>query len=667
MGEVYRARDTRLGRDVALKILPAQMAGDPAAYQRFEREAQAVASLSHPNILAVHDLGRSGDVAYVVFELLTGATLRERLADGPLPLRKAIDFARQVADGLAAAHARGIAHRDIKPENLFVTDEGRVKILDFGLAHAVAFAGVENQTLTRAPITDAGTILGTVGYMAPEQVRGQGVDGRADLFALGCVLYEMCTGTRAFKGESPADTMSAVLSSDPPEITVSGQSTPPALDRIVRRCLEKVPTERFQSARDLSFALDALSSLSGAAQPAALSRPSSIRWVLPLTAVAALIVGAIAGRSLPPNDRGDAAEAAPAMRLEFASDSGRNAVGFRTALSPDGRRLAFYDGNSIAIRDLSTAETIEVPTNDVAFVAAWSPRGDELLYFDQPSLVRFRLVDRTKTPVTNLAEGFRGGAWLADDTLVLSTGGLWRIPASGGTLSRMTGDDSIYTAPAPIGRRSDQVLVLRAATGSARDRQVVAVRVSDGRVTPIVPSEIAAVYTSGMLLLPRGAGLFAVPFDESSLTATGEPVAAGPPIVLDVAIGSSSLAASLNGVVSYRTGANIQQQFEWLNRDGISERKVAAPQSYGSFALSPDGRRIVVRVVDSGAASAGLTVIDDARGVASPLAVPDGAVSDPVWDADWHPHPLPPRRATGSSVRCVKRSRSDQEGARLSG
>ena len=554
----------------------------------------------------------------------------------PLPLRKAIDYARQVADGLAAAHARGIAHRDIKPENLFVTDEGRVKILDFGLAHAVASAGVENQTLTRAPITDAGTIVGTVGYMAPEQVRAQSVDGRADLFALGCVLYEMCTGTRAFKGETPADTMSAVLSSDPREITVSGQTTPPALDRIVRRCLEKVPTERFQSARDLSFALDALSSLSGAAQPPVAAKSSSIPWALPVTAAAALIIGVIAGRSLLPSDRDAAAEVAPAMRLEFASNSGRNPVGFLTAISPDGHRLAFYNGSSVAIRDLATAETIEVPTNDIAFVAAWSPRGDELLYFDQPNLVRFRLVDRTKTPVTNIDSAFRGAAWLADDTLVLAlgAGGLWRVPASGGKLSKVTNDEVLYTLPTPIGRRADQVLVLRAGNGSARDRQVVAVRVSDGRITPIVANEIAARYTSGMLLLPRVAGLFVMPFDESSLTASGEPVAAGPPIVLDMPDGKSSLAVSLNGVVSYRTGTNVEQQFEWLNRKGVSERKVALPGPYGSFALSPDGRRIVVRVVASGAASAGLTVIDDARGVASPLSVPSGAVSDPVWDAD---------------------------------
>ena len=446
----------------------------------------------------------------------------------------------------------------------------------------------------------------------------------------------MCTGTRAFKGETPADTMSAVLSSDPPEITVSGQATPPALDRIVRRCLEKVPTERFQSARDLSFALDALSSLSGTAQPPVAAKSSSIRWALPLTAAAALIVGAIAGRSLLPNDRDAAAEVAPAMRLEFGSNSGRNPVGFLTAISPDGHRLAFYNGNSVAIRDLATAETIEVPTNDIAFVAAWSPRGDELLYFDQPNLVRFRLVDRTKTPVTTIDSGFRGAAWLADDTLVLAlgTGALWRVPASGGKLSKVTDDDVLYTLPTPIGRRADQVLVLRFGKGSARDRQVVAVRVSDGRITPIVANETAARYTSGMLLLPRVAGLFVMPFDESSLTATGEPVAAGPPIVLDMPDGKSSLAVSLNGVVSYRTGANVEQQFEWLNRKGVLERKVAAPGPYGSFALSPDGRRIVVRVVASGAASAGLTVIDDARGVASPLAVPAGAVSDPVWDGD---------------------------------
>ena len=350
MGEVYRARDSRLNRDVALKVLPARTTDDPASYTRFEREAQAVAALSHPNILAVHDFGRADAIAYVVFELLEGTTLRERLSDGPLPLRKAIDYARQVADGLAAAHARGITHRDIKPDNLFVTDEGRVKILDFGLAQTSELAGDAEdlgQTMARGPLTGVGTVLGTIGYMAPEQVRGHAVDARADLFALGAVLFEMCTGLRAFRGPTAADTLSAVLSSDPPELTLPGQPTPPALDRIVRRCLEKQPTERFQSARDLSFALDALSSLSGSGQcssPETVA-PSRRSWAPMATVlVVALGAGLLSGRLLwPTAPTVDTLAEAPLLRLEFEASTD-TVPSLPIALSPDGRWLVFTEG-----------------------------------------------------------------------------------------------------------------------------------------------------------------------------------------------------------------------------------------------------------------------------------------------------------------------------------
>jgi hypothetical protein len=442
MGEVYRARDTRLNRDVALKILPPQTAGSPTAFARFERKAQAVAALSHPNILAVHDFGRTDEAAYVVFELLQGATLRERLAGGPLPVRKAIDYARQVADGLAAAHARGIAHRDIKPDNLFVTDDGRVKILDFGLAQtgSVAAEGAHTIALTQAPITDAGTVLGTVGYMAPEQVRGLGVDHRADLFALGCVLYEMCTGQRAFKGATPADTMTAVLSNDPPELSLSGQPTPPALDRIVRRCLEKQPTERFQSARDLSFALEALSSLSGPAREgttasAAVAAPGRARAWLPLlaTAAAALVLGAAGARALWPSSptRGPDTTGGPLMRVEFESPS-NSVTTILVGLSPDGRYVSYthatsgVSGRQLMIRDLGTGQAAPVPDSRGGWGMAWSPRSDGLVFSNLDGELRlYTLGERSSKPVVSLPKGsagLRGFTWLADDTLVFVTG-----------------------------------------------------------------------------------------------------------------------------------------------------------------------------------------------------------------------------------------------------
>jgi len=264
MGEVYRARDTRLERDVAIQILPARLSGDPAALARFEREAKSVAALSHPSILAIFDVGTADGVSYAVMELLTGETLRARLADGPLPVRKALDYAIQIANGLGAAHQKGIVHRDLKPENLFLTNEGRGKILDFGLARQSGLTDTADANApTVAGSTEPGTVLGTVGYMSPEQVRGSSADARSDIFSFGAVLYEMLSGRRAFKGESAAETMTAILTKDPPELSEANPSLPPAVERIVHHCLEKLPEQRFQSSYDVAFDLEALSTSSG--------------------------------------------------------------------------------------------------------------------------------------------------------------------------------------------------------------------------------------------------------------------------------------------------------------------------------------------------------------------------------------------------------------------
>src|SRR5580704_6382748 len=265
MGEVYRARDSRLGRDVAVKVLPEALARDAERLQRFETEARAVAALNHPNILSIHDIGTYNGAPYLVSECLEGHSLREELSGGALALRRAEEYAREIAQGLAAAHDKGIVHRDLKPENIFVTQDGRVKILDFGLAKlARPEAGSNEGATVEAVPTSAGAVLGTVGYMSPEQVRGEAADGRSDIFALGTILYEMLSGQRAFRRETSAETMTAILKEDPPELSGSGKAIPPAMERIVRRCLEKKPLQRFQSARDLAFNLDGLSGSSSA-------------------------------------------------------------------------------------------------------------------------------------------------------------------------------------------------------------------------------------------------------------------------------------------------------------------------------------------------------------------------------------------------------------------
>ncbi len=350
MGEVYRARDTRLDRTVAIKVLPAAFASDAERLRRFEQEARAVGALNHPNIMAVYDIGTSDGSPYLVTELLEGETLRERLQGGALPVRKALDFGGQIASGLAAAHEKGIVHRDLKPENIYVTNDGRVKILDFGLAKvssvqpASGEQTLASQTLlthsgSGAVQTQPGAVLGTVGYMSPEQVRGTPADARSDLFSLGTILYEMVSGQKPFHGDSAVETMNAILKVDPPELTATNQAVPPVLERIIRRCLEKNPGERFQSARDLGFALEAISGASSASgkTPAGIAPPEKQRrWIL--SAAAILFVGLAAGFI--------AAYAAfrtpaPAGKLSVTPMTFRAECIFNARFAPDGATVVF--------------------------------------------------------------------------------------------------------------------------------------------------------------------------------------------------------------------------------------------------------------------------------------------------------------------------------------
>ena len=409
MGEVYRARDTRLDRDVAVKVLPARLGESAEAFERFEREAKAVAALSHPNILAIHDFGTYEGTAYAVMELLEGETLRQRLAAGPLPARKAVECAAQVARGLAAAHEKGIVHRDLKPENVIVTPDGRVKILDFGLARQAApfGSGDETSSPTLAHHTEPGTVMGTVGYMSPEQVRGEAADHRSDIFSLGCVLYEMLTGRRAFQKPTGAETMTAILQADPLELASSpGADLPPALERILRHSLEKSPAERFQSARDLAFDLEA--SVDGTARSAARPalRASSRR--LPLAAALAaaavcLALGAWAGWAF-------------GARRERSS---------APAVAPRFIRLTFEQGTVWNARFTPDAQT-------VVYAAAWNGQPIRLFFtrLDTPQSMAVSLPDASLLGVSPTGElavslGHAYEGWMGEGTLA-------RAPLLGG-------------------------------------------------------------------------------------------------------------------------------------------------------------------------------------------------------------------------------------------
>jgi eukaryotic-like serine/threonine-protein kinase len=387
MGEVYRARDTQLGRDVAIKVLPSFLSADPDRLRRFEQEARAAAALNHPNILVVFQLGTHDGVPYLVSELLEGSTLREPLQRGALPIRKAIDYGVQIARGLAAAHEKGIVHRDLKPENVFVTKDGRAKILDFGLARLLPQRGeVEVNAPTLSDLTDPGTVLGTVGYMSPEQVRGKPADHRADIFAFGAILYEMLAGKRAFQKPTSAETMTAILNEEPPGLSQLVPLTPPAMQRVVHRCLEKSPEQRFQSASDLAFALEALSDSSSTAAAASASPDRKRRSKLLAVAAGLTVVVLLAGAALIllRARKSPSPAAGEYIQLTNFADSA-----VAPALSPDGRMLAFIRGDStfvghgeVYVKLLPDGEPVQLTHDGLAKMGplAFSPDGSRVAY-----------------------------------------------------------------------------------------------------------------------------------------------------------------------------------------------------------------------------------------------------------------------------------------------
>jgi len=461
MGEVYRARDTRLDRDVAVKVLPSHLSGDPEALARFEREAKAIAALSHPNILAIHDVGRADGVVYVVTELLEGESLRERLADGPLPSRKVVQIASEIAQGLAAAHEKGIVHRDLKPENVFLTTEGRVKILDFGLAKHVVERGTPSSATSSdaatALVTEAGMVMGTVGYMAPEQVRGQPADPRSDIFALGCVLHEMAAGRKAFSRETPAETMTAILREEPDELSADGGSVAPAFRDIVGHCLEKRAEERFQSARDLAFALQSLGGSATTSGRMAMrdeaAGPSASWWRVAATLLAVAAVAFFVGRGTTGGTTRGPGASASIVAFEQMTD----APGVETmpTVSPDGQTIAYVvqaGGSSdiYALRTGSRRPTLLTPNSPEPDLApAFSPDGDRIAFRSERDGGGIFLMSAAGESVRRLSDIGHDPAWSPDGRQVVVA-------------------NSAFTYPTDRGSRSDGLTVIDVGSGTTR-------------------------------------------------------------------------------------------------------------------------------------------------------------------------------------------------------
>jgi Tol biopolymer transport system component len=562
MGEVYRARDPRLQREVAIKVLPREFSQDAERLHRFEQEARSASALNHPNILGVYDVGTHDAAPFLVSELLDGESLRERLTTGPLPVRKSVEIAGQIARGLAAAHEKGIVHRDLKPENVFVTRDGRVKILDFGLAKLTRPETSQSKLAaapTKGASTDAGVVLGTVGYMSPEQVRGLPADHRSDLFALGAILYEMLAGKRAFHRDSAADTMSAILRDDPPELEHSGRAIPPVLDRIVRHCLEKNPEERYRSAHDLAFDFEALSgsSLTGrAAEPIAAPAPSARRllWLIPTALAVALGVGWFL-------DRRSAPHAASTPRVHFAQLTDQGGTESFPSFSPDGTTFVYQrqDGGDLDlfVQRVGGANPTNLSSScDRAdFGAAYSPDGRFIAYRSECAGPAIFVMGATGESPKRVADfGFQP-SWSPDGReIVVSTqpgfsprgrgrlAELWAVRLDSGERRLITRRDAVQPSWSPHGQR----IAFWGIKGDSaqRDLWTVAADGSEAEKEPVPllddpPVDWSPVWSpDGKFLYfisDRGGtmGLWRLPVDESSGKPLGppEPLAAPTPAV----------------------------------------------------------------------------------------------------------------------------------------
>ncbi|HEV2113141.1 MAG TPA: protein kinase, partial [Terriglobales bacterium] len=449
MGEVYRARDTRLGRDVAIKVLPEQLSGNPGFQERFEREAKAISSLNHPNICTLYDVGRSGGTEYLVLELVEGESLAERLTRGPLPVEQAMAYGIQIAEALEAAHKKGVLHRDLKPGNIMVTKSG-LKLLDFGLAKPMAVANMASSAMNAMtasqeskPLTAEGTIVGTFQYISPEQLEGHEADARSDIFALGCVLYEMAAGRRAFSGKTQASIVASILASEPPAISSVQPLTPPAFERTVKLCLAKDPEERWQTAHDVKLQLKWVSeggSQAGVAAPVVAQRKvkQRVAWMAAAGALA-LATGFAAAFFLQSGNRGQALQASllPPKDLHFEPTE--------IALAPDGSRMTFVatakDGNgSLWVRPLDSLVAQQLAGTDGAHYPFWSPDGKTIGFFAGGKLKK---IDASGGPVVALAdaESGRGGTWNREGTIIFSPkasgDGLYEVSSAGGVVTEI--------------------------------------------------------------------------------------------------------------------------------------------------------------------------------------------------------------------------------------
>lgn len=629
MGEVYRAKDTRLGRDIALKILHESFACDSDRLRRFEQEARAVATLNHPNILAIHDIGERNGTRFLISEFLEGETLRETLDRGPLSQRKAIDYGVQIAQGLAAAHDKGIVHRDLKPENIFITRDGRVKILDFGLAKLAQAPDTrppEGATLTSSH-TAAGVVMGTASYMAPEQVRGEPADPRTDIFAFGAMLYEMVSGKRAFRRDTSAETMTAVLKDDPPEFSdTSGIAISPTFERIVRRCLEKNPEQRFQSARDLSFALSALSGTesSAAARAAAVPRRVSIvRWgaIIFLLALVAALTWAIARRPV------------SATRMQFALPVPDEMSISHMALSHDGAMLVFVSPEEssampmLFMQRVGSPNVTPLPGTQGASYPFWSPDGAYVGFFANGKLQKIAVAGGTPQVLATALEG-RGASWGSNGVIIYAPdpqSAINRINADGSGMAAITehirgpqdqshrwpvflpdGEHFLFWAGNFANLRDDQSSGIYLTSLSAKERRLL-----------VLCHSSFGYDANALFYTDEQKQLVSIPFDPSGAKVSGSSSVVSTLVGFQPSTYWSAFAVSQNGTLIYNVDVGAaQSEITWMDRSGKTLGRIGEPAIMANPDLSPDDTRLAVDISDPKANNVDIW-IESTRTVAS--------------------------------------------------